>query len=77
MTYKMKITMDNGQSKVILMNGRGSSEVIEQLIWEGDNCNLTNKFITVDAEDGNAFTYCVGKLSTIEILGCYRKGDEK
>lgn len=67
MTFKAKITMDNGQSKIITMNGRGRNDVLNNLIAKGDK-NPLNIFVTVDTVDGTDFTYCVGKVSTIEIL---------
>lgn len=68
MIYKVKITMDNGQSNVILLEGKSKSNIIQELILEGETCDPNRRFITADAEDGNCFCWCVGKVSTIEIL---------
>lgn len=68
MTYKVKITMDNGQSKVILVRGNDRSELMKELVWIKGSDDSSRQFISADTEDGNYFTYCVSKLSTIEFL---------
>ena len=68
MQYKVQIAMDNGQSKIICIEGNNKNEVIEKLLMAETPGPLMNKFSTVNTREGNCFTYCVGKLSSIEIL---------
>lgn len=68
MRYKVQLMMDNGQSKIVLIDGDSEQDVIKRLLMVEAAGLSMNKFSTVVTREYNSFTYCVGKLSTIEFL---------
>jgi len=67
-TYKVQLMMDNGQSKIIIVNENSETDVLNNLLMTDKLGPPANKFNTVQTREGTSFVYCVGKLSTIEIL---------